>query len=771
MSADPSPVDEAPANGPPVLLRAGVVEVTAATYRWTWDRGTDHFRLADRLDRTVVAGPLQPVIVVEAGGQKLCRTGDIGAVAATGNALTVEYGGPNGAARVTVRLTFWPDRWRFEPVEYTGSAGDDVVSMHMFAEPGTAGRPEPALRLTYLIQPGLSMATGLGSVLATDAGLTLRSWLGRGSLGSVSQVSQQWGLPVHYFAGVTRNSDHNARNSRTQLQSDAFCCGLGALPDADLLLDLEGGAVSPVFLVRSDLWHHRARVDTQALGAPLIFTTGLDYRSAIRAYYAAVGTEPGRPVEVAAATYQRQTLSAAQVNTWGAQCAAGATSGTFDQKALQRIYDGMRTTGMRPGLFVVDDKWEGQYGRLEHDPDRFPQFEEFLANVRADGHRIGLWAAFLRTTDPTAVGLGGEHLMRDVTGAVLVNRTLFAPEPYGLLDPSHPRVQQVLAELIQRFVARYSPDLVKFDFGYELPGLGESRPYDADFAGERLLHKALEVVVGALRAAKPEIAIMYYSLSPLLFPFVDQHSHDDQYLAVDDYDLEGNRRGFFSSLLAERGLSVYPSGGYDWRTMPQIWLDSAVLGPVGSLNAFDGDEHGDGADPVAIALFNGLAALTRPPAPCRIDPLSAPSVGGLRGAGSRSWLRYERGQLVTAAVRREDNGRLPTDCPIRPDGNVVVASLDARSIGSADRIGVVSVGPARVVIQHESARAATALAHCSDGSRRTFTMQASADRVELTLDPIAWSAPGAEADASAAPVFVEWTEISFGRHPGGGPDQ
>src|SRR5699024_637232 len=138
--------------------------------------------------------------------------------------------------------------------------------------------------------------------------------------------------------------------------------------------------------------------------------------------------------------------------------------------------------------------------------------------------------AFLRTNDPTAVGLDKRHLMCDVEGHPIEKYNAFDPDPYYLLDPSQDEVQTVLTEQITEFVHRYNPDLVKFDFGYELPSLSIARPANPEYAGERLLLRALEIIVSALRSVKPSIAVMYCSLSPLVLEWIDQHGHDDLYL-------------------------------------------------------------------------------------------------------------------------------------------------------------------------------------------------------------------------------------------------
>ncbi len=721
------------------------ITVSAATYSFSWDRVRDQVVMTDRRGRLVSTMPMQPAVVVtDDAGREICVGGELAKVAIGEACLAVQYDGVNGSARIDLALHFAPDHCWWEPVTYTDPAGHWVQALHLFAEPGP--RPAPGLTCTYLVHPGLCMSSGISPVLPTEVGLDLTSWLGRGSMSPDHGIYQQWGLPAHFFCGVTRDADHNGHGSMTDRQSDAFCIGLLDVPDSDSLLHLATSRLSMVFDQRADLWRHRDAREGVRLGARTAWVIGADYREAIRAYYRLARSETQLPE---ASLEKRRILASSQFNTWGAQCAAEQVAGRFDEAQLVGIYQGMRDSGMRPGMFVIDDKWEGLYGVLRHDDVRFPHFEAFLDRVRADGHRVGLWAAFLRTNDPTAVGLGPEHLMCDADGVPIEKSTEFAREPYYLLDPTHPETQAVLTGLIGDFVARYNPDMVKFDFGYELPALAMSRPYDDRCCGEQLLRCALDVIVPALRAAKPDIAVMYYSLSPLLLDRIDQHCHDDLYLNVDEYDVEANRRTFFSSLLAECGVSVYGSGGYGWRHMPEVWFDTAVTGSVGSLNAFTPDEHGDLPAAWQVALYNGTSALTRHPGECRIETVSPVSVGSSLAARTRSWQRSERGEVVAVAVRRADAAVLGRAVPgFDTDGGAVVASLTADGLATTGRLGVVPHGAQWMVIEREGLTGLDLTRHLL--GHRPVTTRIDADagsvRVPLTHD---------------GPNPLEWLEIMF----------
>ena len=262
-----------------------------------------------------------------------------------------------------------------------------------------------------------------------------------------------------------------------------------------------------------------------------------------------------------------------------------------------------------PPAFVIDAKWQGKYGLLQHSPQRFPHFEQILVRIRSDGHHLGMWAAFMRCEDPGDLGLETRHMLQRADGSPITIKE--ESTDYYLFDFTQPEVQEVLRRTAKAFIKRYQLGPVKFDFGYELPSLDAGAPKDMAWAGEKLLLKGLEVVVNAMREENPDLVVMYYSLSPLYNAYFDLHSRDDLFMCSQEYDLEANRRFLFSSLLGEIGIPTYGSGGYDWRTMPQIWFDSAPVGALGSLNSFSGDEQGERATPQRVAKYNGLAHVLR----------------------------------------------------------------------------------------------------------------------------------------------------------------
>ena len=715
----------------------GVVRAGAGVYRWEWLKADDTFRIFDSKARLVVRGKLQPEIVVQApGGSRRSSPGRVAGYEAGNDSLKVRYEGVNGSARASITVRFGPAAIWFDPVLYQSSTGDDIVELRYFSE-----RESPRLMSHFAVIPGIEDSAAVSPVISATVGLKVTSWLGRGGAPAPG-FRQQWGLPVHFFCGFERSPDHIVSGSLSTGLSDAFCCGLAELPAGDLFVHTRHGAHSLIVSLRSDIWHHLRGPGDFTLGAKLVFAFGPDFRSAIRAYFRTLVGAGIIQINPKSAGKEAAILSP-QFNMWAEQVYTKKFGSRLDELTLTETYERMRRTGMRPGMFVIDDKWEGTYGKLEHSHERLPHFEEFLARLRKDGLRVGLHSAFMRCEDPAELGLTTSHMLRGVDGLALKSGN-----NYYFLDFSQPEVQRGLRERARRFVRRYRPDLVKFDFGYELPSLSVAAPLDMNWAGERMFSKGLEIITEAMREENPDVGLMYYSLSPLLSKYIDLHSPDDLWVNPGEYDIEANRRFYFSSLLAEIGMPTYGSGGYDWGAMPQIWFDSVLVGTLGSLQPLGPDERGDTPTPERLAKFNGLSQLVRPISRFRIEVIGdKPVFAATRAAHASSWARYEDDELMAVALR--DRGW--KEAGVEATAPVVVASREPNGLHHARRIGVVPYGDGELKLKHSGTESQVTV-------RRHFFGGATESGIATTGDGFL-RLPFKELGDSGTPV--EWIEITF----------
>ena len=734
---------------------SGRVRIKGAQYTLEWSPQEDRFILEDKQGRMVTAGNMQPAIIVAAGSGNcgsFCSSGTIASYKANNEGLTIIYDGVNGAARLTATWRRDENGLWLDPFIYETTASEHIVALHYFAKCRDE-KAEPSLENNHLVLPGLSESSAISPIVPPLMNLNFTGWLGHGS--PAPDLLQQWGLPSDYFCGFHLSaSSLNVKGAMREGLSEAFCCGAAELPEGDLMFETRGGKHGQMVNYRGDLWKHMHGPGRFTLGCTWRWSLGPNFYEAIRRYYLdlmqakVIRTKVNSP-------HKNSVLLSPQFNTWGAEVASGKEWAKYDESLLVSIYDGLKASGMKAGMFVIDAKWEGKYGLLEHSTERFPHFQEILARIRSDGHRLGMWAAFMRCEDPKDLGLTTSHMLRRPDGEPISVKE--GPTEYYLFDFTQPEVQEALRRSAKAFIRRYHPDLVKFDFGYELPSLDAGAPKDMRWAGEKLLAKGLDLVVKAMREENPELVVMYYSLSPLYNDYFDLHSPDDMFMCAKEYDLEANRRFFFSGLLGEIGMPTYGSGGYDWGTMPQIWFDSAAVGTLGSLNSFSGDEENERATPARVAKYNGLARALRASNTFSIRPIGADYVSPTRGARALSWARLENNEVVLLALRRGGavEGERPGEFEdlVQATASVVVASRTDEGIERAARLTVVPYGDGELRIKRlgDDGKQAEIIEH-SWGDRAEKKAGVSVEGERLVI-------PLRERTQQGLPV--EWVEVSL----------
>lgn len=726
------------------------LSVEQAAYRWEWSEETDRFRLLSQAGDLIFSAPMQPAVVVQATGEngaRRCTAGKLAARHVEGNRVTWTYNNVNGSGKLSVAWRFDALGLWIEPAIYQSSSAEDIVSLNLFASAsGVESRPD--LEVRALVLPGICESEAFSPIAYSGLNADLRTSLGRAGTG----IIQQWALPCHYFCGFRgRRACEIERSGDT---SRAFCCGLAELPGSDLFVDQKAGRSSLAFSYRGDIWGNLRGPGKFNLGASLLLTVAPNYYDAIRQYY--------RGLMAAGIIHTKQNsarknaaLLTPQWCTWGEQVDVHKEGSRLDQSSLEEFYRQLKSSGLKAGMFSIDDKWEGKYGNLHHSIQRFPHFEEFLARVRADGHRIGMWAAFMRCEDPGDLGLTVEQMLHRADGTPYVVKG--DGTKYYLLDFTRPEVEKVLNRVARQFVRRYKPDLVKFDFGYEIPTLDTVAPYDKRWAGERMLAKGLSVIVNAMRQENPDIVVMYYELSPLFTDYFDLHSPDDLFEAIGEYDLEANRRFFFSGLCGEFGMPTYGSSGYDWASQAEIWFDSVAIGTLGCLGSFGG-HHGKGNRPVPqiLAKYNGLIHLVRPTNQFTVEPLDAIYEAVTRGAHASSWARKEKDEVVLLALRpfRLDGGggTHQWDGKVSVTAQVAVSSLTQQSLIEATKLGVVPYGKGRLMMERSSKASSQAKVteHYFGGASSVASLRVQDGLLNLPLR---------EESAEGSPV--EWIEVDL----------
>ncbi len=700
-----------------------VVEVVTTAYAWRWSPGTDEFVLSDEQGRTILSSQLQPA--VEATRRHLPGPGRCIERAIDGPHLRIRYAGVNEIDGLEMVIRFEAAHFVVEETTFTPSDDAAVVRIAWLAAwedgvlrpAGTAG--------TCLIPGGRQDPE---QAIFPTAGLEDHRF-SVGAFGlDVGTYHQQWALP-HYLVVA-----YNAGDA----PSGAACIGLGAAPDGNVLVRMHRGRFSYETNVRGDLWGHRAGPGEVRFDAPLVVAVARDWYDAGLAYFDALhdeGYAPRRRADdVPAAAFLPQ------YDTWGDQGARRCFLERFDEEHLREIYRNFRASRLRSRLFVIDDKWEGTYGSLVHDEERFPRFTELLDEIRTDGHEIGIWTAFPRCEDYAALGLTADAVLRDPDGTPYVYRQ--RKRSWYIFDPTNAEAAAYLADRARHLVETYRPALVKIDFGYEIPPPDVAAPHDMAWAGERLFQRFLEVVVGAMKEAAPRVAVLYYCLTPLFSRYMDLSGADDLWMSRGAYDAGFARRALLSSWCGAFGVVPYASSGYDWRSIREIWLDTPVIGTPGVIAPLAGDEYGETITPALAAIYNGVARITRSNPFYRVQFFDADLVDLAAGPRARTWARIEGGQTVVLTLRPGPDGVARAAGTAESDCPAMIASLTAMDVRSSPTIGIVPFERGRVTVERTEAGIAHGVAHLLSGAAVPFEVRQSGGRLfvevacEVGGDPV-----------------------------------
>ncbi|MBQ6420102.1 MAG: hypothetical protein IJK02_03430 [Clostridia bacterium] len=191
----------------------------------------------------------------------------------------------------------------------------------------------------------------------------------------------------------------------------------------------------------------------------------------------------------------------------------GNGSGRTKQAATQVNYEAMIArmdrAGLGPGIIIIDDKWQTDYGTMEPDADKWPDLRAFCDRRHAEGRKVLLW---WRLWAPD--GLSDTECIRDAG----VNVTA---------DPTSPAYRERLETVIRRLLGSgkgcMDCDGFKLDYIYRLPPSDIcGAPYEPGVAGMELMHRYYETVYRIAKSVKPDALINTSVAHPYFADVFDQ---------------------------------------------------------------------------------------------------------------------------------------------------------------------------------------------------------------------------------------------------------
>lgn len=340
--------------------------------------------------------------------------------------------------------------------------------------------------------------------------------------------------------------------------------GAGSVPDAAMSLRIQSTRGCLQYVYREDLWG--ALSGKKRIWKDLLcISTGETPYIAFKKYYDAF---PGKEKTVANAVKPIW-------NTWGMW---------GKKKYITRpITDFARK--VQAGIVVLDDPWEISQGAGKPDLKRFPDLYSDLDYIRNTGMQTGIWETMGWITDPFSFGLTKTDLICNKDGEPCRANWNFDPREtsYYCLDISSEKTRKFIWERTIRVMKIVKPAMIKLDFGYGYPSPHMGVPKNPLYRGERHSVELLRIISEAAKSVDPEIAIMYYSISPLLIPFLDLVSMDDQGDLWYEVAKGHQEWSIWASLLSGKNVSVNGSSSYNWETDDEVLLNTCVFGAPGAV--------------------------------------------------------------------------------------------------------------------------------------------------------------------------------------------
>ena len=184
------------------------------------------------------------------------------------------------------------------------------------------------------------------------------------------------------------------------------------------------------------------------------------FRFASKTYFPPTGEEP-----------ELLYFSAPQYNTW--------IELTYHQneKDILAYAQSMLDHGLPPGIFMIDDTWQLDYGTWEFDPRRFPDPKAMVAKLHKMGFKVLLWMCPFVSMDSPAYrlleyGQSPDTVKPQPKGGFVTDGTIgraAAVEWWNgrsaLLDLSHPNGRNWLCGRLDWLKSEFGVDAFKFDGG------------------------------------------------------------------------------------------------------------------------------------------------------------------------------------------------------------------------------------------------------------------------------------------------------------------
>ena len=136
-----------------------------------------------------------------------------------------------------------------------------------------------------------------------------------------------------------------------------------------------------------------------------------------------------------------------------------------NQKDVLRYANAIIQNGMPPGVLMIDDNWQEDYGKLNFHPGRFPSPKLLIDTLHAKGFKVMLWVCPFISADCNVYRYLEKNnlLVKDKNGDAAIIRWWNGAS--GLLDLTNPETVKWFKAQLNKLTTEYGVDGFKFDAG------------------------------------------------------------------------------------------------------------------------------------------------------------------------------------------------------------------------------------------------------------------------------------------------------------------
>ena len=256
---------------------------------------------------------------------------------------------------------------------------------------------------------------------------------------------------------------------------------------------------------------------------------------------------------------------------WGDQIATGGKQlhvhhlDAACQSFYEQMSDRLDALDLHPTAIIIDDKWQGRYGELLPDPEKWPNLRAFTDAQHAKGRKVLLWVKVWN-----AEGLDADECM------------LLESQPY-VADPTSPKYQKRLRDTVHKLLSPdegcFNCDGFKLDFVNCVLMHPAIRPNDRSVFGIELVKRMLRLFYDAAKAAKPDALINNSCAHPYFAEVTDQvrmHDYRDSMRAM--MPVMQYRQSIFSAAMPYALIDTDSSNRSDYREAKEYYLRAHELG-------------------------------------------------------------------------------------------------------------------------------------------------------------------------------------------------